>query len=91
MCSSQENADKLTKPSRGDHWINGLLLDGQDFEFPANFSNSFPIVFQVFPKNAASGAAPSSDNGTSNLMILLVKISSGRKSSLIFSLTLKVG
>ena len=50
----------------------------------------FPKVFQVFPKNAASGAAPSSDNGTSNLMILLVKISSGRKGSLIFSLTLKV-
>ena len=86
MCSSQEKADKLTKPSRGDHWINGLSLDGKDFEFPI-----FPIVFQVFPKNAASGAAPRSDNGTSNLMILIVKISDYRKSSLIFSLTLKVG
>jgi len=45
-----------------------------------NFHQIFPMVFQVFPKNTASGAAPSSDNGTSNLMILLVKISSGRKS-----------
>ena len=77
----------MKKPSLGDHWINGLSLDGKDFEGPAIFSNNF----QVFPKKAALGAAPRSDNGTSNLMILLIKISSGRKSSLIFSLTLKVG
>ena len=45
MCSSPENGDKLTKPSRGDHWINGLSLDGKDFEGPANFSNGFPSFF----------------------------------------------
>ena len=40
------NADKLTKPVLGDHWINGLLLDGKDFEGPANFSNGFPAFSQ---------------------------------------------
>ena len=72
---------------RGDPWINGAFDDGKDFEEPA----ICPMAFHVFPKNSASVPSPSSDNGTSNLMILLVKISSGRKSSLIFSLTLKVG
>ena len=52
------------------NWIVQILRDNQNF----------PMVFQVFPKNVESGAAPRSDNGTSNLMILLVKISSGRKS-----------
>ena len=80
------NADKLTKPVPDDHWINGLLLDGKDFEGPA----IFPMVFQVFPKNSALGPSPSTDKGTSNLIILLVKISSPRKSSLIFSLPLRV-
>ena len=47
------------------------------------------MVFQVFPKNVESGAAPRSDNGTSNLIILLVKISSHRKSPLILSLHLR--
>ena len=83
MCS-QEKAD--TKPSQGDHWINGLSLDGKDFEGPANFSNGFPS----FSKNSALGPSPSTDKGTSNLIILLVKISSPRKSSLIFSLPLRV-
>ena len=36
------NADKLTNPVLGDHWINRLLLDSKDFEGPANFSNGFP-------------------------------------------------
>ena len=40
------NADKLTKPVPDDHWINGLLLDGKDFEGPANFSNGFPSFSQ---------------------------------------------
>ena len=80
------NADKLTKPVPGDHWINGLLLDSKDFEGPA----SFPTVFQVFPKNSALGPSPSTDKGTSNLIILLIKISGPRKSSLIISLPLRV-
>ena len=39
------SADKLIKPVPGDHWINGLLLDGKDFEVTANFSNGFPGFF----------------------------------------------
>ena len=80
------NADKLTKPVPGDHWINGLLLDGKDFEVPANFSNGFP----GFSQKECIGAIPSTDKGRSNLIILLVKISSPRKSSLIFSLPIRV-
>ena len=80
------NGDKLTKPVPDDHWINGLLLDGKDFEVPANFSNGFP----GFSQKECIGVIPSTDKGRSNLIILLVKISSPRKSSLIFSLSLRV-
>ena len=86
MCSSQEKADKLTKPSRGDHWINGLLLDGQDFEFPANFSNSFPS----FPKNAALVASPSKGACYLISLLLVIKVLCHRKSSIKFSLHLSV-
>ena len=65
---------------QGDHWINGALTDVKDFEKSPNFSNGFPI----FPKNSVSSPSPSTDNGTSNLITLLVKISGYRKSSLIF-------
>ena len=44
----------------------------------------FPIVFSAFPKNSASVPSPSTDNGTSKLIDVLVKISSYKKSSLIF-------
>ena len=50
----------------------------------------FPVVFQVFPKNAASEASPSPHKGTCNLITLLIKVSSHRKSSLIFSLHSRV-
>ena len=70
----------VTKPLRGDHWINGAFDDGRDFEHATNFSTDFPS----FPKNSASLPSPSTDNRTSRLIHLLVKISSYKKSSLIF-------
>ena len=44
----------------------------------------FPMAFQVFPQNSASVPFSSTDNGTSKLIDLLVKISSYKISSLIF-------
>ena len=70
----------VTKPLRGDPWVNGAFDDGKDF----GKATIFPIVFSAFPKNSASVPSPSTDNGTSKLIDLLVKISSYRKSSLIF-------
>ena len=29
---SLENTDKVIKPLRGDHWINGAFDDGKDFK-----------------------------------------------------------
>ena len=46
LCSSKHNADKVLKPLRGDHWINGAFDDGKDFEQATIFSNDFPS----FPK-----------------------------------------
>ena len=60
---------------RGDHWINGAFDDGKDF----GKATIFPIVFSAFPKNSASVPSPSTDNGTSKLIDLLVKISSYKK------------
>ena len=80
LCSHKGEADKATKPLQGDHWINGALTDVKDLEKSPNFSNGFPI----FPKNSVSSPSPSTDNGTSNLITLLVRISGYRKSSLIF-------
>ena len=45
---------------------------------------NFPIAFSVFPKNSASVPSPSTDNGTSKLIALLVTIFGYRKSSQIF-------
>ena len=70
----------VTKPLRGDPWINGAFDDGKDFEELANFL----MVFQVFPQNSVSVPFSSTDNGTSKLIDLLVKISSYKISSLIF-------
>ena len=70
----------VTRPLWGDPWVNGAFDDGKDFEHVTNFSTDFPS----FPKNSASLPSTSTDNGTSKLIDLLVKISSYRKSSLIF-------
>ena len=80
LCSHKGEADKATKPLQGDHWINGALTDGKDFKKSPNFSN----VFSIFPKNFVSSSSPSTDNGTSKLIGLLVKISRYKISSLIF-------
>ena len=65
----------VTKPLRGDPWVNGAFDDGKDFQGPSNFFNGFP----TFPKHSASVPSPSTDNGTSKLIDLLVKISSYRE------------
>ena len=44
----------------------------------------FPIVFSAFPKNSASVPSPSTDNGTSKSIDVLVKFQVTKKVQLIF-------
>ena len=59
------NADKLTKPVPGDHWINGLLLK------ILKDQQIFSMVFQIFTKTSALGPLPSTDKGTRQHKILI--------------------